>query len=99
MIEVLSRMRLPIAPLLPDEVARLSDIITGDSVNYTLEPKNTGTLWIDGQPVWRRVFIAVSGGTINTDNTIINIPAGWGFHGLVRLDGYLTDTADVRYPL
>ena len=44
MIEVLSRMRLPVVPLLPDEVARLGDI-TGEGVNYSLEPKNTQTRW------------------------------------------------------
>jgi len=99
MIEVLSRMRLPIAPTLPDEVARLGDIITGESVNYSLEPINTQVRWVDGQFVWRRVFILVSGATVNTNTTILHIPAGWDFHGLVRLDGYITTTAEMRAPV
>lgn len=100
MIEILARTRLPIKPQLPDEVARLADIITGESVNYSLEPINTAVRWVDGQFVWRRVFIAVSGAAVNTANTIISVPgAGWGFHGLVRLDGYITTTADERVPL
>lgn len=93
-------MRLPITPVLPDEVARLSDIITGESVNYSLEPVNTGVKWVDGQPVYRRVFIAVSGAAVNTNTAVIHVPgAGWGFHGLVRLDGYISTTTEDRVPL
>ena len=55
--------------------------------------------WVDGQPVYRRVFIAVSGAAADANNTLIHIPNGWGFFGLVRLDGYLTGTTDVRYPV
>lgn len=99
MIEVLSRMRLPITPQLPDEVARLGDIITGESVNYSLEPKNTQVRWVDGQFVWRRVFILMTGAAVNTNNIILHIPNGWDFHGLVRLDGYVSTTADERVPL
>lgn len=98
-IEILSRVRLPIAPLLPDELARKADIITGESVNYSLSAKDTGVLWIDGQSVWRRVFIGASGNATNTTNSVIDIPAGWGFHGLARLDGYLTTTDGWRTPL
>lgn len=100
MIEVLSRMRLPVAPVLPDEVARKADLVAGESVNYSLEPTNTQVRWIDGQFVFRRVFIAVSGAAANTANTIIHVPgAGWGFHGLVRLDGYLLSATEERIPL
>ena len=99
MIEVLSRLRLPIAPVLPDEVARLEDIFEGESVNYSLDPKNTLVKWIDGQPVWRRVFILMSGATANVNHMILDIPTGWDFDGLVRLDGYLTTAAGVRVPL
>lgn len=99
MIEVLSRMRLPITPVLPDEVARLGDIITGEGVNYSLEPKNTGVLWVDGQPVFRRVFIAVSGAAVNANTTVIHVPGGWGFNGLIRLDGYISTSTEDRVPL
>src|SRR5215471_5779013 len=99
MIEVLSRMRLPIAPQLPDEVARKADIITGESVNYSISPVDTGVMWIDGQPIYRRVFILMTGATVNTSNTILHVPNGWGFFGLVRLDGYLTTTDEDRVPL
>lgn len=100
MIEVLTRMRLPIVPVLPDEVARKADIITGESINYSLEPGDTGVKWIDGQPVFRRVFIGMSGATVNTNNVVIHVPgAGWGFYGLVRLDGYITTTTEERVPL
>lgn len=100
MIEILARTRLPIAPVLPDELARKADLITGESVNYSLEPTNTQVRWIDGQFVFRRVFIAVSGAAVNTANTIIHVPgAGWGFHGLVRLDGYILTTTNERVPL
>lgn len=99
MIEVLSRMRLPIAPIAPDEVARKADLITGESVNYSLEPVDTGVKWVDGQPVFRRVFIAVSGTAVNTNTTVIHIPNGWDFNGLIRLDGFITTTTDDRVPL
>lgn len=93
-------MRVPIVPVLPDEVARKADLITGESVNYSLEPVDTGVRWIDGQPVFRRVFIGMSGAAVNTSNVMIHVPgAGWGFHGLVRLDGYLTTTGEDRVPL
>lgn len=97
-IEILSRVRLPIAPVLPDELARKADIITGESVNYKIEPQDTGVRWIDGQAVWRRVFITASGAS-GAANSVIDIPAGWGFHGLVRLDGYLTTATGIRCPL
>jgi len=97
MIEVLARMRLPIAPVLPDEVARLEDV--GEGVNYSIEPVDTGVMWIDGQPVFRRVFILMTGAVANTNNTILHVPNGWGFFGLVRLDGYLTTSTENRVPL
>lgn len=100
MIEVLTRMRLPIVPVLPDEVARKADLITGETVNYSLAPVDTGVKWIDGQPVFRRVFIAVSGAAVNTNTAIIHVPgAGWGFFGLVRLDGFITTSTEDRVPL
>lgn len=99
MLEILSRVRLPVAPVLPDEIARKADLITGESVNYSLTPRDTGVKWIDGQPVWRRVFITASGLNPNIENAIIDIPAGWGFHGLARLDGYLTTADGIRIPL
>lgn len=99
MLEILSRVRLPVAPVLPDELARKADIITGESINYSLEPGDTGVKWIDGQPVFRRVFIAVSGAAVNTNTTVIHIPNGWGFNGLIRLDGYISTSTEDRVPL
>ena len=98
-IEILSRVRLPIAPVLPDELARKSDIITGDTVNYSLTAVDTGTKWIDGSSVFRRVFVASTGGALNTPNTVIDIPAGWNFNGIVRLDGYCITSGGLRVPI
>src|SRR5215471_4376460 len=92
-------MRLPIAPVLPDEVARKADLTGGEGVNYSLEPVDTGVKWIDAQPVFRRVFILMSGPALNANNVMLHVPGGWGFFGLVRLDGYLTTTTESRIPV
>lgn len=98
-IEILSRVRLPIAPILPDELARKADLFSGGVPNYSLDPVDLGLKWVDGQPVFRRVFILMSGAAVNTNNTILHIPNGWGFSGLVSLSGYINNTADERVPL
>lgn len=98
-MQVLSKLRLPAAPVIDIDVARKEDIVTGEGVNYSLTPKDTGVKWIDGQPVWRRVFVTASGLNPNVSNPVIDIPAGWGFHGLARLDGYLTTADGIRTPL
>lgn len=98
-IEVLSRLRLPIAPVLPDEVARKADLISGDTVNYSLTPVDTLVKWVDGSAIFRRVFVAVAGTAVNTDNAVVDIPGGWGFNGIVRLDGYCITLAGLRIPI
>jgi len=90
-------MRLPVAPVLPDEVARKADLAEG--VNYSLEPVNTGVRWIDAQPVFRRVFILMTGAAPNVTNVMLHVPGGWGFFGLVSLDGYITTSIGDRVPV
>lgn len=48
MIEVLARMRLPVAPILPDEVARKADLGTAVNVDTAPPPSPVeGALWFD----------------------------------------------------
>lgn len=98
-MDVRGTLRLFRTPTGDFDVVRKKDLITGETVNYSLEARDTGVKWVDGQSVYRRVFITGSGLNVNTTNNVIDIPAGWGFHGLARLDGYLTTVAGVRTPL
>ena len=98
-IEVLARLRVPFAPVAADEVARKADLITGDTVNYSLTGVDTLVKWVDGSAIYRRVFVTVAGGTVNTNNAVVDIPGGWGFNGIVRLDGYTITLAGLRIPL
>lgn len=95
-IEVLSRMRLPIVPILPDEVARKADIISGEAVDYSLTAVDTNVTWVDGTPVMRRVLITTTGTALHSPNEVGFIPQ---FGGLVRLDGYCIALDDFRVPL
>lgn len=98
-MDVRGSLRLFKTPVDPRDVVRKMDLVTGESINYSLDPQDTGVKWIDGQSVWRRVFITGSGSAVNTTNAVVDIPAGWGFHGLARLDGYLTTSDQIRTPL
>lgn len=68
MIEVLTRLRLPIAPVLPDEVARLADV--GGRAHFDDNPPANpirGDLWIklNGEmAVWTGTQWLVTGGPV-----------------------------------
>lgn len=89
-MDVRGRLRLFRTPTDQFDVVRKKDLITGESVNYSLEPIDTGVRWVDGSPIWRRVFITTTtpwaGGEF--PDTVVNIPNGYGFRGLIKLDGY-----------
>ena len=96
MIEVLARMRLPVAPVLPDEVARKADLIAGDSPDYSLSAVDTNVKWVDGSPVLRRVLITATGAPLNVPNAVGLVP---DFSGLVRLDAYCIGLDNFRVPM
>lgn len=89
-MDVRGRLRLFRAPTGDFDVVRKKDLISGEGVNYSLEPLDTGVKWVDGSPIWRRVFITTTtpwaGGEF--PDSVVDIPGGWGFRGLVKLDGY-----------
>ncbi|PWT79179.1 MAG: hypothetical protein C5B60_00070 [Chloroflexi bacterium] len=96
MIEVLARMRVPIVPTLPDEVARKADIVTGATPDYSLSSIDTAVKWVDGSPVLRRVLITLTGTALSTPNEVGHI---LDFDGLVRLEGYAIAADGFRYPI
>lgn len=95
-LEVLTRLRLPIAPVAPTDVARKMDIIAGSEVDYAVTPIDTGTKWVEGSPVWRVVFVSQNGPTINTNNSVGHTAE---FVALVRLTGYCIAPDGNRYPV
>lgn len=95
-MQVLSKLRLPAIPTAPVDVARLADLTTGAGINYSTVARNTGLRWIEWSPVWRIVYLADTGASTGTANTIGQIA---NFVGLVSVSGYCVAGDGWRYPV
>ena len=60
-------------------------IALGGAGDYSLEEQDTGSKWIDGKPIYRRVFTGTVKASTTTD-LAINI----GFETVIRCDGILS---------
>lgn len=94
-MDVLGKLRLPVPPLLPADVVRLNDLLTGGEVNYSLSPVNTLVRWADQSPVYRIVYITRCGPNPGVNNEVGEAQA---FVGLVRVQAFAIGPDQWYYP-
>jgi Tfp pilus assembly major pilin PilA len=61
---------------------------------YSTSEVNTGKVWIDGKPIYRKVVQTTMGSTINSWNKIVNL----SIDTLTRKDGFWVSGTD-KYPI